>query len=219
MKKSFIVKSSEACNIQKSEAERKRKRERSTTSGEKPGLSPCCLFIHLCLQDLFPLSKVRGATKECVSSEQEEKMKCPAHTVSTGPQLIFLDCISLLKNHLGATFFDKVGKLWCAIGWISNINTLTFSSEKHWCFFLPPIYSQIKPSFRACTLHCKSHWPWKWRLKKLPSREEFETYHSSSTFSCRHSCSWPLPSFPDWHSLDGVCVCLSVCVLTDMSLT
>lgn len=51
--------------------ERETQREReSAIAGEKPGLSPCCLFIHLFLQDPFLLSKVRGETKECVSSEQ-----------------------------------------------------------------------------------------------------------------------------------------------------
>lgn len=32
----------------------------------------CYLFIPLFLQDLFTLSKVRGAAKECVSSVQEK---------------------------------------------------------------------------------------------------------------------------------------------------
>lgn len=63
--------------------------EKTQTSREKPGLSPCCLFILLFLQDLFPLSKVRGATKECVSSEQGKTKTRPARTVSTGPQFIW----------------------------------------------------------------------------------------------------------------------------------
>lgn len=41
-------------------------------SEEKPGLSPFCLFIHLFLQNLSPLSKVRGTAKECVSSKQRK---------------------------------------------------------------------------------------------------------------------------------------------------
>lgn len=60
--------------ICKESAKEKRKnRGRGITSEERPGLSPCCLFILLFLQDLWALSKVRGVREECVSLEHEKK--------------------------------------------------------------------------------------------------------------------------------------------------
>lgn len=47
--------------------------ERGTTSRERPGLSPWCLFILLFLQDLWDLCEVRGVMEECVSLEHEKK--------------------------------------------------------------------------------------------------------------------------------------------------
>lgn len=53
--------------------EKRKNRGRGITVEERPGLSPCCLFILLFLQDLWALSKVRGVMEECVSLEHEKK--------------------------------------------------------------------------------------------------------------------------------------------------
>lgn len=74
------------------------------TSKERPGLSPCCLFILLFLRDLWVLSKVRGVTEECVSLEHEKKkLQHSIQTGSTGSWFIWTPSICPNKH------FTKIG--------------------------------------------------------------------------------------------------------------
>lgn len=81
----------------------------NATSGEKPGLSPC-LFIHLFLEDLFPLSKVRGATKECVSSEQGKTNTSSSYSVDWvtvhSVYWTILPCLNRRSTKINATFLQ-----------------------------------------------------------------------------------------------------------------
>lgn len=83
---------------------RERQREKqwkNEISKEKPGLSPFCLFIHLLLQNLFPLSKVRSTTKECVPSEQEKtNTQLIQSTYRTTVHSLYWTVNSCLNRHL-----------------------------------------------------------------------------------------------------------------------
>lgn len=139
-----------------------------------------CLFIHVCrISSLFPRSEVR--LRNVFPLNKKKKYNVQLVQCQLGHSSFFWTCMPALKNHLSATFFSEVGKLGCAIGSISNINVFTFLSEKHLVKVM--LSGKIQ---NTC----------------------FKTNHSSSIFPCRRGCSWPLPSFPGWHSLAGACVCV-----------
>lgn len=141
-----------------------------------------CLFIHVCrISSLFPRSEVR--LRNVFPLNKKKKYNVQLVQCQLGHSSFFWTCMPALKNHLSATFFSEVGKLGCAIGSISNINVFTFLSEKHLVKVM--LSGKIQ---NTC----------------------FKTNHSSSIFPCRRGCSWPLPSFPGWHSLAGACVCVSL---------
>lgn len=67
-------------------------RRKDESSEQKSELSPCCLFIHLFLQDLSLRSEVPLRN---VFPPNTEKLTRPAHTVQTGPQ--FMQCFGVHK--------------------------------------------------------------------------------------------------------------------------